>query len=92
MPAVTFQIFLAVPVVRIEQKIKDPKRHEQDSKEKDCYNVVRTSGSGERLTLTLSKSKTHEEKHGKLLLTTLTSGPNFCMIVAENAAPANNRR
>ncbi len=27
-----------------------------------------------------------------LLLTTLTSGPNFCMIVAENAAPANNRR
>ncbi len=28
----------------------------------------------------------------KLLLTTLTSAPNFCMIVAENAAPANNRR
>ncbi len=28
----------------------------------------------------------------ELLLTTLTSGPNFCMIVAENAAPANNRR
>ncbi len=27
-----------------------------------------------------------------LLLTTLTSGPNLCMIVAENAAPANNRR
>ncbi len=27
-----------------------------------------------------------------LLLTTLTSGPNFCMIVAENAAPANNGR
>ncbi len=27
-----------------------------------------------------------------LLLTALTSGPNFCMIVAENAAPANNRR
>ncbi len=31
-------------------------------------------------------------KYGTLLLTTLTSGPNFCMIVAENAAPANNRR
>ncbi len=28
----------------------------------------------------------------KLLLTTLTSGPNLCMIAAENAAPANNRR
>ncbi len=28
----------------------------------------------------------------QLLLTTLTSGPNLCMIVAENAAPANNRR
>ncbi len=27
-----------------------------------------------------------------LLLTTLTSGPNLCMIAAENAAPANNRR
>ncbi len=27
-----------------------------------------------------------------LLLTTLTSGPNLCMIVVENAAPANNRR
>ncbi len=26
-----------------------------------------------------------------LLLTTLTSSPNFCMIAAENAAPANNR-
>ncbi len=32
------------------------------------------------------------DKKSKLLLTTLTSGPNFCMIVAENAAPANNRR
>ncbi len=27
-----------------------------------------------------------------LLLTTLTSGPNLCIIAAENAAPANNRR
>ncbi len=27
-----------------------------------------------------------------IVLTTLTSGPNFCLIVAENAAPANNRR
>ncbi len=34
----------------------------------------------------------HIVLHSILLLTTLTSGPNFCMIVAENAAPANNRR
>ncbi len=27
-----------------------------------------------------------------IVLTTLTSGPNLCMIAAENAAPANNRR
>ncbi len=31
------------------------------------------------------------QKSATLLLTTLTSGPNFCMIAAENAAPANNR-
>ncbi len=27
-----------------------------------------------------------------IVLTSLTSAPNFCMIAAENAAPANNRR
>ncbi len=39
-----------------------------------------------------SKSLVLWKENKILLLTTLTSGPNLCMIAAENAAPANNRR
>lgn len=55
---------LLFTVTRIEEKIhKDKKKNNQDDV---CYNVVSSSGSGERLTIKLSKSK--EEKRGNIML------------------------
>ncbi len=54
-------------------------------------------GSGDfqkyfNLNFDISYLHTFLANHIELLLTTLTSGPNLCMIAAENAAPAKNRR
>ncbi len=64
----------------------------------DCYNNIHSGQFWEvlyfskRLRLLLTKVFLSSCPLNILLLTTLTSGPNLCMIAAENAAPANNRR